>query len=56
VQADAHDRLARAECGKDPGLDFRFDPVLDQIRHRAKNGLTLLMVLHNFFSKRHAPL
>jgi hypothetical protein len=65
VQADAHDRLAllatmptlyRALWGKDPGLDSRFNPVLDRIRHRAENGLTLLMVLHDFLSKHLAPL
>jgi hypothetical protein len=33
-----------------------FDPVLDQIQYLAKNNLTSLMVLHDFLSKRLAPL
>jgi hypothetical protein len=65
VQADVHDRLAlpvggptldRTEWGKDPGLEPGFNPVLDQIQYLAKNGLTSLMVLHNFLSKRLTPL
>jgi hypothetical protein len=65
VQADVHDRLAlpvggptldRTEWGKDPGLEPGFDPVLDQIQYLAENGLTSLMVLHNFLSKRITPL
>jgi hypothetical protein len=65
VQADVHDRpvlpvggptLDRTEWGKDPGLELGFDPVLDQIQYLAENGLTSLMVLHNFLSKRLAPL
>jgi hypothetical protein len=60
VQAHVHDRLAlpvsgptldRAEWGKDPGLKSGFDPVLDRIQYLVKNGLTLLMVLHDFLSK-----
>jgi hypothetical protein len=65
VQADVHDRLAlpvsgptldRPEWGKDPSLEPGFDPVLDRIQYLAKNGLTSLMVLHDFLSKRLAPL
>jgi hypothetical protein len=65
VQADAHDRLVipavaptldRAEWGKDPGLESGFDPVLDRIQYLAESGLTSLMVLHDFLSKRLAPL
>jgi hypothetical protein len=65
VQADAHDRLVipataptldRVEWGKDPGLESGFDPVLDQIQYLAESGLTSLMVLHDFLSKRLAPL
>jgi hypothetical protein len=65
VQVDVHDRLAlpiaaptldRAEWVKDPGLDSGFDPMLDRIRYLAENGLTSLMVLHDFLSKRLAPL
>jgi hypothetical protein len=57
MQADAHDRLVipaaaptlnRAEWGKDPGLD--------RIQYLAESGLTSLMVLHNFLSRRLAPL
>jgi hypothetical protein len=65
VQADIHDRLAlpvggstldHTEWGKDPGLEPGFDPVLDRIQYLAENGLTSLMVLHDFLSKRLAPL
>jgi hypothetical protein len=65
VQADVHDRLAlsvsgptlnRTEWGKDPGLEPGFDPVLDRIQYLAENGLTSLMVLPDFLSKRLAPL
>jgi hypothetical protein len=65
VQADIHDRLALpvggptldcTEWGKDPGLEPGFDPVLDRIQYLAENGLTSLMVLHDFLSKRLAPL
>jgi hypothetical protein len=65
VQADVHDRLAlpvggptldRTEWGKDPGLEPGFDPVLDRIQYLVVNGLTSLMVLHDFLSKRLTPL
>jgi hypothetical protein len=65
VQADVHDRLAlpvggptldRTEWGKDLALEPGFDPVLDRIQYLAKNGLTSLVVLHDFLSKRLAPL
>jgi hypothetical protein len=65
VQADVHDRLTlsiggptldRTEWGKDLGLESGFNPVLDQIQYLAENGLTSLMVLHDFLSKRLAPL
>jgi hypothetical protein len=65
VQADVHDRLALpvvamtldlAEWVKEPGLESGFDPVLDRIRYLTENGLTSLMVLHNFLSKCLAPL
>jgi hypothetical protein len=65
VQANVHDRLAllidgltldRTEWVKDPGLKSNFDPVLDRIQYLAENGLTLLMVLHDFLSMRLAPL
>jgi hypothetical protein len=65
VQADAHDRLAlpiggptldRTEWGKDPGLEQGFNPVLERVQYLAENGLTLLMVLHDFLSKCLAPL
>jgi hypothetical protein len=48
--------LDRAEWGKDPGLESRFDPVLDRIQYLAESGLTSLMVLHDFLSRRLAPL
>jgi hypothetical protein len=41
---------------KDLGLESGFDPVLDRIQHLAENGLTSLMVLHDFLSRRLAPL
>jgi hypothetical protein len=59
VQADIHDRLAlpigapildHAKWLKDPSLESGFDPVLDWIWYLAKNGLTSLMVLHDFLS------
>jgi hypothetical protein len=65
MQADVHDLLTlpvaaptldRAKWVKDPGLESGFDPVLDQIWYLAKNSLTLLMVLHDFMSKRLTPL
>jgi hypothetical protein len=65
VQADAHDRfvipaaaptLDRAEWGKDHGLKSGFDPVLDRIQYLVESGLTSLMVLHDFLSRRLAPL
>jgi hypothetical protein len=65
MQADIHDWLTlpvsgptldRTEWGKDPGLEPGFDPMLDRIQYLAENGLTSLMELHNFLSKRLAPL
>jgi hypothetical protein len=65
MQADAHDWLVipaaaptlnRAEWGKDPDLEPGFDPVLDRIQYMAESGLTSLMVLHDFLSRRLAPL
>jgi hypothetical protein len=70
VQSDAHDRLAlhagaptagaptldRTKWVKDPGLELGFDPVLDWIQYLAENGLTSLMVLHDFLSRRLVPL
>jgi hypothetical protein len=65
MQVDAHDRLVipaaaptlnRAEWGKDPSLESGFDPMLDQIQYLAVSGLTSLMVLHDFLSRRLAPL
>jgi hypothetical protein len=65
VQADAHDRLVlpiggpTLDCtgwGKDPGLEPDFDPVLNRIQYLAENGLTSLIVLHDFLSKRLVPL
>jgi hypothetical protein len=65
MQEDAHDRLVipiaaptlnRAEWGKDPGLESGFDPVLDRIQYLVESGLTSPMVLHDFLSRRLAPL
>jgi hypothetical protein len=65
VQADVHDRLAlpiggltldRTDSEKDTDLELGFDPVLDRIQYLAKNGLTSLLVLHDFLSKRLTPL
>jgi hypothetical protein len=62
---DVHDRLAlpvggptldRTEWGKDPGLEPGFDPMLDQIQYLAENGLTSLLVPHDFLLKRLVPL
>jgi hypothetical protein len=65
MQADAHDRLVipaaaptlnRAEWEKDPDLESGFDPVLDRIQYLPESGLTSLMVLHDFLSRRLVPL
>jgi hypothetical protein len=65
VQADVHDRLVlpivgltldRTEWVKDPVLEPGFNPVMDRIQYLAENGLTSLMVLHDFLSKRIVPL
>jgi hypothetical protein len=65
VQVDVHDRLALpiggltldlTEWEKDPGLEPGFDLVLDRIQYLTENGLTSLMVLHDFLSKCLAPL
>jgi hypothetical protein len=65
VQPDIHDRLAlpiggptldRTEWVKDPTLEPGFDPVLDWIQYLAENGLTSLMVLHDFLPKLLTPL
>jgi hypothetical protein len=59
VQENVHDRLTlpiggptldHTEWGKDPGLEPGFDRVLDWIQYMAKNGLTSLMVMHDFLS------
>jgi hypothetical protein len=44
------------EWRKDLGLEPGFDPMLDQIKFLAENGLTSLMVLHDFLLKHLAPL
>jgi hypothetical protein len=41
---------------KDPDHGVRIQPVLVRIRCLAENGLTTLMVLHDFLSKRLVPL
>jgi hypothetical protein len=65
VQVDIHDWLAlpvdgptldSTEWGKDPGLEPGFNPVPDRIQYLTENGLTSLMVLHDFLSKHLAPL
>jgi hypothetical protein len=47
--------LDRTEWGKDPDLELGLDPVLEWIQYLADNGLTSLMVLHDFLSKCLAP-
>jgi hypothetical protein len=42
--------------GERPRPESGFDPVLDRIQYLAHNGLTSLMVLHDFLSKRLTPL
>jgi hypothetical protein len=65
VQVDAHDWLALpvatstldgAEWVIDPGLESRFDPMLERNWYLAGNGLSSVMVLHDFLSKRIASL
>jgi hypothetical protein len=65
VQADAHDwitlsvdapTLNSIEWVKDPDLESGFNPVLDQIQYLVDNGMTSLMVLHDFLSRHLVPL
>jgi hypothetical protein len=65
VQVDVQDQLAlsvdgltldRTEWVKDSYLESGFDPMLDRIQYLTENGLTSLMVLHDFLSKCLVPL
>jgi hypothetical protein len=65
AQVDVHDRLALpisaptldcAEWIKNPGLESGFDPGQDRFWYLIENGLTSLMVLHDFLSKHLVPL
>jgi hypothetical protein len=65
VQTDAHERLTLPATApmaphigweQDPGFEPIFIPVLGRIRILAENGLTSMMVLHDYVSKRIAPL
>jgi hypothetical protein len=51
-----HISCRRAEWVKDTGLESGFDHILNRIQHLAENGLTSLMVMHDFLSRRLAPL
>jgi hypothetical protein len=66
VQTGAHKRLMmptaapmpppRINWEQDPDLEPVFNPVLGRIRILAKGGLTSMMVLHDYVSKRIVPL
>jgi hypothetical protein len=65
VQEDIHDRLELLtvvlmdRCSnweKVPDREQAYNPMLERIQVLAGKGLTLMMVLHNFLSKRIAPL
>jgi hypothetical protein len=65
VQTDFHDRLElliRAPIGKHdlwekvPDLQQLYDPMLEKIKSLAGEGLTSMMVLFDFLSRRIAPL
>jgi hypothetical protein len=65
VQADTHERLklptaaSKAPCfdwEQNPNLEPAYNPVLGRIRILAESGLTSMMVLHDYVSKRITPL
>jgi hypothetical protein len=65
MQGEVHDRLALpivAPIGSHNGwekvrdLQRDYSPVVKRIRFLAEKGLTSMMVLHDFSSKRIAPL
>jgi hypothetical protein len=65
VQIDAHERLMlstatpmapRIDKEQDPGLELVFNPVLGRIQILVESGLTSMMVLHDYVSKRIVPL
>jgi hypothetical protein len=65
VQADAHERLTlptaalmalRVDWEQDPGLEPVYNPVLGRIRILTESGLTSMILLHDYVSKRIAPL
>jgi hypothetical protein len=47
---------SRVNWEHDPGLEPAYNPVLGRIRILAESGLTPMMVLHDYVSKRIAPL
>jgi hypothetical protein len=64
VQASAHERLTLPTAApmapyvdweQDPDLEPTYSPVLGRIWILAKSGLTPMMVLHDFMSKRIVP-
>jgi hypothetical protein len=46
----------RTDWEQDPGLEPAYNPMLGRIRILAESGLTPMMVLHDFVSKRITPL
>jgi hypothetical protein len=65
MQADAHNRLVLptttlmdrcSDSEKVPDLQRAYNPVLQRIQFLAEKGLTSMIVLHDFMSKRIAPL
>jgi hypothetical protein len=65
VQADAHEQLKlptvtsmppRVDWEQDPSMKMAYYPVLNRIRILVESGLTSMMVLHDYVSKRFTPL
>jgi hypothetical protein len=61
VQIDTHEQLTlpttpRVDWEHDPGLLPVFNPMLGRIRILAEGGLTSMMVMHDYVSKRITPL
>jgi hypothetical protein len=57
VQTDSHEWLVLLTVAPmAPGLEPAFNPVLGRIQILAESGLSSMMVLHDFLSKRITPL
>jgi hypothetical protein len=65
IQADVHDRLVppteslmtkKTAWEETSRLHVAFGPVIERIKHLMSHGLSAMMVLHDFLSRRIAPL